>query len=129
MLTKCDHDANGADTDDRFGNGFVQGIDTRIPGKAMVSDNVSYPWRKTGHYSVSTRTSPTVSLADLGGGRPLALPMFPDSWGAGTFPVGKASCSGARALPQLGAGEFTAYGGFEKPGMFSSSGSSSSSTQ
>ena len=41
MLTKCDHDVNGADTDDRFGNGFVQSIDTRIPGKTMVSDNVS----------------------------------------------------------------------------------------
>lgn len=56
------------------------------------------------------------------------LPMFPETLGlCGRLPApGGASCSGgARPLPLLGKGDCAAGDGCEKPGMLSSSKSSS----
>jgi len=86
-------------------------------------------------YLVSTLTPPTVLLVPLPPALPFAfeLPMFPDTLGLcdrPPAPEGGASCSGgARPLPLSGDGDCAARDGCEKPGMLSSSKSSSLSVE
>lgn len=82
-------------------------------------------------YLVSTCTPPIVLLVPAPPTFPFALelPMFPETFGLcgrPPAPEGGASCSGgARPLPLPGKGDWAARDGCEKPGMLSSSKSSS----
>lgn len=61
-------------------------------------------------------------------GTPFGVPILPDNGVRGTGPpVGVASASGALPFPLSCVPEFGVNSGWEKPGIFSSSNSSSSS--